>query len=243
MPRVYGRKSLIAKLYFDPSDEGSGPTRSPARLGHRRELAPGMEIRSNLLSVYNSRQQEILMHRSTLIAICLLALTARAQTLSISEASKHIGERATVCGQIAEKHTAENSSGKPTFVGPRPRVSESDLYDCRLGEGQGRCWRLPLIGKRLRHRPNRRLQGHSANCLARRQELVGGSKASRAINQSRDGYLLNDRAVEATASAQPPSSVSLCTASVRYPLGTATRKRRPSAAQSHPTPAVANPKG
>jgi hypothetical protein len=76
----------------------------------------GLEVLSNLLSVYNSRQQEILMHGSTLIAICLLALTARAQTLSISEASKHIGERATVCGQIAEKHTADNSRGKPTFV-------------------------------------------------------------------------------------------------------------------------------
>jgi hypothetical protein len=56
------------------------------------------------------------MHRSTLIAICLLALTAQAQTVSVSEASKHVGGQATVCGQITGKHTAEKSSGKPTFV-------------------------------------------------------------------------------------------------------------------------------
>jgi hypothetical protein len=37
-------------------------------------------------------------------------------TLSTSEASKHIGERATVCGDIASEHTATTSRGTPTFV-------------------------------------------------------------------------------------------------------------------------------
>jgi hypothetical protein len=33
-----------------------------------------------------------------------------------TEATEHIGQLATVCGEIASKHTAEESNGKPTFV-------------------------------------------------------------------------------------------------------------------------------
>jgi micrococcal nuclease len=36
--------------------------------------------------------------------------------LSTTEAAKHIGERATVCGDIAGEHTAPNSRGAPTFI-------------------------------------------------------------------------------------------------------------------------------
>jgi hypothetical protein len=31
-------------------------------------------------------------------------------------ASEHIGERATVCGNIVSKNTAEQSNGRPTFI-------------------------------------------------------------------------------------------------------------------------------
>jgi hypothetical protein len=37
-------------------------------------------------------------------------------TLSTSEAARHIGERATVCGDIASEHTATNSHGTPMFI-------------------------------------------------------------------------------------------------------------------------------
>jgi hypothetical protein len=33
-----------------------------------------------------------------------------------TEASDHVGQLATVCGEVASKHTAEESNGKPTFV-------------------------------------------------------------------------------------------------------------------------------
>lgn len=39
-------------------------------------------------------------------------------TLSTTEAAKHIGERATVCGDFAIEHTASTSRGTPTFVNP-----------------------------------------------------------------------------------------------------------------------------
>jgi hypothetical protein len=37
-------------------------------------------------------------------------------TFSTTEAAKHIGERATVCGDIAGEHTATTSRGTPTFI-------------------------------------------------------------------------------------------------------------------------------
>lgn len=55
------------------------------------------------------------------IAICLLfgvffSTTFAATTITASEASKHIGENATVCGVVAGVHTATRSKGSPTFV-------------------------------------------------------------------------------------------------------------------------------
>jgi hypothetical protein len=112
--KVYGRKSPFENFILGLRLGFQAPPDLRLRLGHERDSSRnGL---SNLLSVYNFRQQEIPMHRSTLIAICLLAVTAQAQTVSTSEASKHIGEQATVCGQIADRHTAEKSNGKPTFV-------------------------------------------------------------------------------------------------------------------------------
>jgi hypothetical protein len=58
------------------------------------------------------------MARTPLIALCLFTSVAFSQTSTIpaSEAAKHVGERGTVCGLIATKHTVENAKGKPTFV-------------------------------------------------------------------------------------------------------------------------------
>jgi hypothetical protein len=47
--------------------------------------------------------------------LCTLPVTS-AQTLSTTEAAKHVGEHATVCGEIAGEHTASSSRGEPTFV-------------------------------------------------------------------------------------------------------------------------------
>jgi hypothetical protein len=38
------------------------------------------------------------------------------QTIPASEALHHVGERTTVCGQIAGERTAANSRGTPTFI-------------------------------------------------------------------------------------------------------------------------------
>jgi DNA/RNA endonuclease YhcR with UshA esterase domain len=46
----------------------------------------------------------------------LISTTLSAATITASEANKHIGENATVCGVVAGVHTATRSRGNPTFV-------------------------------------------------------------------------------------------------------------------------------
>jgi hypothetical protein len=58
--------------------------------------------------------------RSARIMSLILVLCASAafagSTLSTSEAARHVGEPATVCGDIASEHTATTSRGAPTFI-------------------------------------------------------------------------------------------------------------------------------
>lgn len=53
---------------------------------------------------------------ATPLSILILAVTAYASTLSTTEAGRHVGENATVCGIVAGIHTATSSKGSPTFV-------------------------------------------------------------------------------------------------------------------------------
>ena len=55
-------------------------------------------------------------HRAILWALALISIPALATTLTPSEAAKHVGESATVCGVVASVHTATSSKGSPTFV-------------------------------------------------------------------------------------------------------------------------------
>ena len=59
------------------------------------------------------------MRKSSIGSLILLLFASVAwagSTLSTSEAAKHIGERETVCGDIASEHTANTSRGTPTFI-------------------------------------------------------------------------------------------------------------------------------
>jgi hypothetical protein len=49
-----------------------------------------------------------------LLSIALIP--AIAQTIPSADAKNHIGERATVCGLVANQHVAPQSQGKPTFI-------------------------------------------------------------------------------------------------------------------------------
>lgn len=51
-----------------------------------------------------------------LAAVVLNACAAQAGGLTAAQAAQHVGERATVCGEIAGTHYAEGSKGGPTFI-------------------------------------------------------------------------------------------------------------------------------
>ena len=51
------------------------------------------------------------------VVVVLWAALGLAQTsISAAEAKNHIGERATVCGEVASVHYAARSRGNPTFI-------------------------------------------------------------------------------------------------------------------------------
>src|SRR5215472_18304538 len=62
-----------------------------------------------------------------LSSLCLAIsplLSAQAVRLTPTEAKNHIGERATVCGQVVSTHYAARTKGSPTFLNldePYPR--------------------------------------------------------------------------------------------------------------------------
>jgi hypothetical protein len=50
------------------------------------------------------------------LGVLLLSTAAVSANLTTSEAAKHVGDNATVCGIVASVHTATGSKGSPTFV-------------------------------------------------------------------------------------------------------------------------------
>jgi len=51
------------------------------------------------------------------VVVVLWAALGNAQTsISAAEAKNHVGERATVCGEVASTHYAARSRGNPTFI-------------------------------------------------------------------------------------------------------------------------------
>jgi hypothetical protein len=75
------------------------------------------------------------------------ALPIHAQTISSSEASQHIGQHETVCGEVAGEHTATSSRGTPTFINldkPYPNPVFTILI---WGDSRGDVGHFPDSGK------------------------------------------------------------------------------------------------
>lgn len=57
------------------------------------------------------------MKRATMLVVLLCSALAYAgNPISANEAKNHVGETATVCGQVAGAHYAMRSRGRPTFI-------------------------------------------------------------------------------------------------------------------------------
>jgi len=55
---------------------------------------------------------------STILVVSILwaTLVSAQNSITAAEAKNHIGEKATVCGQVASTHYAATSRGNPTFI-------------------------------------------------------------------------------------------------------------------------------
>jgi hypothetical protein len=54
--------------------------------------------------------------RLGVLLLCVTLSISAEQTISASEAAKHLGEKATVCGVVASASYASRSKGQPTFL-------------------------------------------------------------------------------------------------------------------------------
>jgi hypothetical protein len=54
-----------------------------------------------------------------LLAVCFIAIFpvhAQTKKITAAEANNHVGEKATVCGNVASTHFVSGSKGQPTFL-------------------------------------------------------------------------------------------------------------------------------
>jgi hypothetical protein len=80
-------------------------------------------------------------------ALGLASTALMAQTITTSEAAKHIGERETVCGTIAGEHTAASSRGTPTFIN-LDRAYPNQVFTLLIwGDDRGKVGAVPESGK------------------------------------------------------------------------------------------------
>jgi micrococcal nuclease len=89
-----------------------------------------------------------MMRTSQLFFALVLASSAlMAQTITTSEAAKHIGQRETVCGTIAGVHTAASSRGTPTFIN-LDRAYPDQIFTLLIwGEDRARVGAVPKSGR------------------------------------------------------------------------------------------------
>jgi len=80
-------------------------------------------------------------------SLVLASSALMAQTITTSEAAKHVGERETVCGAIAGVHTAANSRGTPTFIN-LDRAYPNQVFTLLIwGDDRAKVGRVPESGK------------------------------------------------------------------------------------------------
>jgi hypothetical protein len=82
----------------------------------RMLTAIALVIFSTILLTFRSELSPILLSMINKHKLLPLNATTAAQTIPASEASRHVGERTTVCGRIASEHTATSSRGTSTYI-------------------------------------------------------------------------------------------------------------------------------
>lgn len=86
----------------------------------------------------------------SIIFVLAFSLTpAGATTISAAEAKNHVGENATVCGNVAGERTATSSKGEPTFINLDAAYPNQVFTILVWGEDRQRVGALPREGSRV----------------------------------------------------------------------------------------------
>jgi hypothetical protein len=75
--------------------------------------------------------------------------TINAQSISTADAKNHIGETATVCGNVVSERTATNSNGTPTFINLDASYPKQVFTIVIWGEDRQDIGALPREGAHL----------------------------------------------------------------------------------------------
>lgn len=87
--------------------------------------------------------------RSTNALILLLSimlLPAAAQAIPAADAKNHTGEKARVCGTVADERTATSSRGKPTFINLDSRYPNQVFTILIWGDDRKNVGEVPRVG-------------------------------------------------------------------------------------------------
>ena len=86
---------------------------------------------------------------AVLFLVPIPLLTGNAQTIVSSEAKKHVGEIATVCGKVASERTATSTRGTPTFINLDAPYPNQDFTILIWGSDRAAVGVLPRVGSRV----------------------------------------------------------------------------------------------
>jgi hypothetical protein len=81
--------------------------------------------------------------------LCIALSPAIAQSVTAEDAKNHIGEKATVCGKVANQHIAANSAGHPTFIDLDSAYPNRIFTILVWGNDKLAVGELPSLGSRV----------------------------------------------------------------------------------------------
>lgn len=81
-----------------------------------------------------------------LFVLSIVFLPAAAQTITAADAKNHVGEKATVCGRVADERTATSSRGEPTFINLDSAYPNQVFTILIWGEDRKNVGEMPRVG-------------------------------------------------------------------------------------------------
>jgi hypothetical protein len=81
-----------------------------------------------------------------LLVLSISLLPAAAQTITAADAKNHIGEKAIVCGKVADERTATSSRGEPTFINLDSTYPNQVFTILIWGDDRKSVGELPRVG-------------------------------------------------------------------------------------------------